>query len=145
MQHLTTPVRTDSRKFTILFRLVTIEVGTSALLTTLVRTDSRKFTMLFRLVRIEVGTILFRLVTTEVRTIFTIFFRLVRIEIGESHHLFYSSEIWSHVNCNISLHLSESKSVKVTTSFTVRRFGVTSIATSHYTCRNRNRGNCNTS
>ena len=71
MQHLMTPVRTDSRKFTILFRLVTIEVGTSALLTTLVRTDSRKFTMLFRLVRIEVGTILFRLVTTEVRTIAT--------------------------------------------------------------------------
>ena len=71
MQHLMTPVRTDSRKFTILFRLVTIEVGTSALLTTLVRTDSRKFTMLFRLVRIEVGTILFRLVTTEVGTIAT--------------------------------------------------------------------------
>ena len=41
------------------------------LLTALVRTDDRKFTMLFRLVRIEVGTILFGLVKIEVRTIAT--------------------------------------------------------------------------
>ena len=64
-------LESKSEQFASLFRLVKIEVGTSALLTTLVRTDSRKFTMLFRLVRIEVGTILFRLVTTEVRTIAT--------------------------------------------------------------------------